>query len=155
MLGLGELRRVARILVADYAGNRIQALVQPDPGTLVLTTYGPGAGGGEASRRQLLLSCRPGLARVSRLERAPKAPAARSKFVQYLRAHCEGARVAGARIRNDDRQLGLRLSGPDGDFELLLALLGNRSNLYLLDAADVVVAASRPLAKTRSELRLG
>ena len=155
MLGLRELRRVARILEMEFAGSRVQAWVQPDSCALALNSYGASAAGGKSSRRVLLFSCRPEFARVSRLERAPVAPPTPSKFVQYLRAHCAGARISGAFLRNDDRQLVLRLSGPDGDFELLLALLGNRSNLYLLDAVGVLVATSRPLAETRAELRLG
>jgi predicted ribosome quality control (RQC) complex YloA/Tae2 family protein len=66
-----------------------------------------------------------------------------------------GGRIAGARLVDGDRQLALRVRAADGDYDLLLAIFGRRSNLYVLDAAGQLRAALRPLAETRSELSLG
>ncbi len=151
MLGLAELCRAARVLDAAIAGSRLQGVVQPDAASVVLTFYA----GADRGRAHVRLGCRPDSARVSQLASPPRAPARPPAFAQYLRAHLIGARLAGCALRAGDRQLALELEARDGRFELLLALLGRRSNLVLLDAAGRVVAALRPLADTRPELALG
>jgi predicted ribosome quality control (RQC) complex YloA/Tae2 family protein len=101
------------------------------------------------------LSCRPGSARVSLCAEPPRAGRAPGGFVQYLRAHVLGATVGGVRVVGDDRQIALRLCAREGEFDLLLAILGRRSNLVLLAADENIVAVLRPLADTRPELSLG
>ena len=59
------------------------------------------------------------------------------------------------RLLDEDRQLALALETPEAAHELLLQILPQRSNLYLLDAQRRVLAALRPLAETRPELALG
>ena len=92
---------------------------------------------------------------MSELSRAPHGVDPQPALAQYVRAHAVGGRIAGARLVDADRQLALRVRGTDGDCDLLLALFGRRSNLYVLDAAGALRAALRPLAETRSELSLG
>ncbi|MGE4607412.1 MAG: NFACT RNA binding domain-containing protein [Myxococcota bacterium] len=159
MLSLTELRRATPLLSALIEGHQVQRIVAPDPMSVVLTTYGAG-GGPEAGskRRHLRFSCRPGSARVSQLGAPAKSGSGQAPpntFTQYLRAHVDGARVGGIRLRNDDRQLAVQLVTTDAEFELLLSILGPRSNLYLLDAAGKLLASLRPLAETRPELKLG
>jgi predicted ribosome quality control (RQC) complex YloA/Tae2 family protein len=151
MLSLTELRRAATTLDAQISGHRIQAILQPDATSIVLTTYG----GGEVGRCHFRFSCRPRCARVSRLEAPPSSLPRPHAFVQYLRSHTSGARVGGARLIADDRQLALRLRSDEGDFDLLLAIFGARSNVYLLGADGSIVASLRPLSETRPELQLG
>ena len=81
----------------------------------------------------------------------PRPPA----FVQYLRSHTIGARVGGVRLIADDRQLALRLRTDVGDFDLLLAIFGARSNIYLLSVDGPIVVSLRPLNETRPELQIG
>jgi predicted ribosome quality control (RQC) complex YloA/Tae2 family protein len=85
----------------------------------------------------------------------PKAPSQLPAFSAYLRAHLARARLTSASLRGDDRQLALRFDAEGGEFVLLLCLFGRRSNLYLLDADDILVLALRPLSETRSELAIG
>jgi len=151
MLSLTELRRAARLLDAQISGHRVQAILQPDATSIGLTTYG----GGAAGRCHVLLSCRPRCARVSRLEAPPRSLPRPPAFAQYLRSHASGARVGGVRLLGDDRQLAVRLRTDEGDFDLLLAILGARSNVYLLGADGSIVASLRPLAETRPELAIG
>jgi len=151
MLSLTELRRAATTLDAQISGHRVQAILQPDATSIVLTTYG----GGEAGRCHFRFSCRPRCARVSRLEAPPGSLPRPLAFVQYLRSHISGARVGGARLIADDRQLALRLRSDEGDFDLLLAIFGARSNIYLLGADGSIAAALRPLSETRPELQIG
>jgi predicted ribosome quality control (RQC) complex YloA/Tae2 family protein len=103
----------------------------------------------------LLLCCDPEHARVSTPERMPRGGDAPPAFAQYVRAHLVGGRVGGVRLVAGDRQVALRVSTAEGDFDLLLAVFGRRSNLYVLDAEGRVRGALRPLAETRSELALG
>jgi predicted ribosome quality control (RQC) complex YloA/Tae2 family protein len=151
MLSLTELRRAASLLDAQISGHRIQAILQPDATSIVLTTYG----GGAVGRCHFRFSCRPRCARVSQLEAPlgsmPRPPA----FAQYLRSHISGARVGGARLIADDRQLALRLRTDAADFDLLLAIFGARSNIYILSADGSITASLRPLRATRPELQIG
>ncbi len=177
MLSLSELRRAARLLDTRFAGHRVERWVQPDGEQLALALYGrskrilaaqareadrskrilAGEEGepGEGAKRYLLLSARPGLARISEIGSLPKAPERPPAFVSYLRAHLARAVLRAARIVDDDRQLALRFEAREGRFELLLCIFGNRSNLYLLDDAGALVAALRPLEETRPELAPG
>jgi predicted ribosome quality control (RQC) complex YloA/Tae2 family protein len=154
VLSLREVERAADLLDRRVVGNRVQGIVQPDTHTLVLTLYG-GRSSDSAGRWHLLFSCSPTTARVSSPARPPHAPAAPPRFAQYLRAHLANARAGGARIIDGDRQLALRLHTREGDFDLLLAIFGRRSNLYVLDAQGSIVTALRPLAETRGDLAPG
>ena len=147
-LTLSELRRIARVLAETRVGARVAKVVQPARDELVLLLAG-------AERGWLLLSARPRAARLSTLDEAPAAPPAPPSFAQYLRAHLEGARLAAACVEGEERQVRLRFGGAEGEHSLLLSVLGPRSNLYALDAADRVAAALRPLAETRRDLALG
>ena len=155
MLSLAELRRAVRLLDARIGGHRLQAVAQPDERSLILTTYGGAAEARRGARQHVRLSCRPDSARVSLCAEPPRAGRAPGAFVQYLRAHVLGATVGGVRLVGDDRQIALRLRAREGEFDLMLALLGRRSNLVLLASDERIVAALRPLADTRPELSLG
>lgn len=155
MLTLAELERVAALLDRTLRGQRVQAAVQTERPALALTLYGRADGDEGGHRLHLLLSCDPETARVSQQERAPRGPDPQPAFAQYVRAHLVGGRVASARLVDADRQLALRVRGAAGDFDLLLALFGRRSNLYVLDGEGRVRASLRPLAETRPELALG
>jgi predicted ribosome quality control (RQC) complex YloA/Tae2 family protein len=154
LLSLRELRRATRLLDSALRGHRVQAIAQPDATSLVLTTWGAPAEGAQAHRQHLLLSCRPASARVALLpsgrDSLPSPPA----FAQRARALLLPSRVAGAELLGEDRVFALALEGRDGRFELLLQILPQRSNLYLLGEDRRVLAALRPLAETRPELEL-
>jgi predicted ribosome quality control (RQC) complex YloA/Tae2 family protein len=136
------------VLGEAFASARVAKVVQPGATELALLLHG-------RERRWLLLSARPRAARAAALAEAPAAPPSPPAFAQYLRAHYEGARLVGASVEGEDRQLRLRFEGAGGERSLLLSLLGPRSNLYALDAGDRVVAALRPLAETRRDLAFG
>ena len=153
MLSLRELERVGAILDRALRGHRVQAIVQPDDYTVALEVYG--REGEEATRRQLLLCCRPGSARVAYAPRARNAPGGPPRFAQYLRAHLRGARIEAVRLSGGERQLAFRLRTRDGDYDLMLAIFGRRSNIVVLDAEGRIVITLRPLSATRSELSIG
>jgi len=150
MMSLAELRRAVAVAERALAGARVERVIVPDERRVVLTLYVPR--GGDA---HLLLCADPATARLSLLTAKPAAPPSPPGFAQLLRARLGGARLAGASLLGGDRQALLRFEGAEGAHALLLALLGPRSNAYLLDAQERVVGALRPLAQTRRDLALG
>jgi predicted ribosome quality control (RQC) complex YloA/Tae2 family protein len=152
MLSLRELERVAGALEARFLGARLERAVQREAFELELTL----AGGAEASARGvLLLSCRPRTARAALREAPEPAPPSPPPFAQYLRSHLGGARLGAARLRDGDRILSLRFEAREASYELLLQLLGPRSNVYLLDAEGRLLLSLRPLEETRRDLTGG
>ena len=153
MLNLTELKRVAALLAECILGHRLQGVVQFDDRSAVLTIYGSG------EKRHLFFGCGRETARVSQLDAVPKALATPPAFVQYLRAHGVGGVIRSVELLDEDRQVSIRIEKRTdsglGGAEVVLSILGPRSNLYVLDAERVLVAAVRPLFETRTELALG
>jgi predicted ribosome quality control (RQC) complex YloA/Tae2 family protein len=156
MLSLRELRRAAHALDQMLAGHRLEKIVQHGGDRIVLSFRDQNSAvrAGRA-RRHVLFCCAPGSVRVSELKDPPPAPARPLAFAQYLRAHLDGSRFAGARILDEDRQLALALDTHEGRRELLLSILGGRSNLYLLSGTGCVEAFLRPLEVTMRGLARG
>jgi predicted ribosome quality control (RQC) complex YloA/Tae2 family protein len=155
VLSLCELRRAADIVNAAFAGHRVERFVEPRPGKLAISLYGRGGADASGGKRVLSFCCDPEVARIAEVEALPKAPQNPPAFVAYLRAHLSRARVLGAGLIGEDRQLAVHFEAKAGRFDLVLSILGNRSNLYILDRDGVIVAAQRAPADTRPELVLG
>ena len=124
MLSLCELRRAAGIVNASYAGHRVERFVEPGGGRIAMVLYGRAAEADSGAKRVLQLCCRPELARIGELDALPAAPQNPPAFVSYLRAHLSRARLLGADLLGDDRQLSLRLQAKEAEFELVLSILG-------------------------------
>lgn len=154
-MSLSELERAARILSEAFSGARVERWLQPDGERLVVTVYRRDPESGDGRKHHLLFSAAPEVARVSELGSTPKAADRPPALSAFLRAHLSRARLVRASIRGRDRQLVVRFEAREGDFELLLSLLGRRSNVYLLDADGVIRAVLRPLKETRPELSIG
>ena len=144
-----ELRRAARILGAKLAGARLDRVVQPDDFRLILVFRTPSA------NTPVLLSCRPEFARICTIAELPPAPPSLTSFAQFMRAHLIRSTFDHVSTSSQNRQVRIRLSALDGTSELILSLLGARSNVYLLDASAKLVHSMRRLDVTRSELMLG
>jgi predicted ribosome quality control (RQC) complex YloA/Tae2 family protein len=155
MLSLRELRRAGIAIDQIMSGHRVERIVQTAPLTLIITLYGRDADGSDGRKRHLLVSCAPGLGRVSLRAEKTVAPETPLPFARFLRARLPRAVLRGAALRGGDRQLVLHFESREGVFQLLLSLMGNRSNAYLLDAGDRVLAAMRPLEQTRRALAIG
>jgi predicted ribosome quality control (RQC) complex YloA/Tae2 family protein len=149
MLSLKEVRRAAGVLEARLSGTRLQRIVQADDYRLIMEFYG------QAVTHLVSLSCRSRFARISSLIEMPKAPPVPPAFAQYLRAHFGRAFFERITTAAHDRRAGIRLNSRTGAFEIVLSILGARSNIYLLDQDGVLLYAMRPLAETRRELVLG
>ncbi len=149
MLSLTELRRAARILEARLTGARLERVVQPDDFRLVLVFRAASV------NTPILLSCRPGFARLCVVGEIPAALPAPPSFAQFLRAHLLRSTLVAASVMSPNRQVRVRLATREGESELLLSLLGARSNIYLLDATENLVHSMRPLEATRKDLKIG
>lgn len=141
MLSLAELRRSIRLLERLVVGRRVQRVVQPDDDTLVLELYGFDEQAGQGGKSWLVLSAHRTLGRVGMLESTPTAPPWPPDFAAFLKARLNRAKLAGLRLVNDDRICGVLIEGREGAFELLLGLMGPRSNLYAVDAEGKVRAS--------------
>jgi predicted ribosome quality control (RQC) complex YloA/Tae2 family protein len=153
MLSLLELRRATAILEARLAGTHVERIIQSEDHSLVLTFAG--APRSEAGKRHVLLACSPEFARICILPAPPQAPPAPLSFAQYLKARLSRARFSAVAVLGDDRQAVINLRAAEGEFRLLLSILGPRSNIYLLDAAWILLYAMRPLEETRRDLVAG
>ena len=155
MLSRNELSRAARLLEGRLAGHRVEKIVQANEHRLQLSLYGPSAQGDGKQKCHLVFCCAPGLGRVSELDSKEKAPADVPRFAQYLKPRLRGAKLVEVALHPRERQLSLGFEASEERFELLLSLMGNRSNLYLLDGEGHVLACQRPLDKTRRTLSIG
>ena len=155
MLSLRELRRAAVALERLAVGHRLDRILQPDATSVVLCLSESDVRHGERAHLCILLSCRDQLGRVSELASPPVASKPAPPFCAFLKARLGRARLSGVRILGRDRQLALRFDAQDGSFDLVLSLLGRRSNLYLLDPGGALARTLRPLSQTRQELALG
>jgi predicted ribosome quality control (RQC) complex YloA/Tae2 family protein len=154
MLSLVELERAVGVLAEERTGARLERAIQRGSGELDLILSG-GAGRDSGDRAVVVLSCDARLARLGARAKAGPAPAKPLPFAQYLQAHLVGARLAAATILDRDRQAALAFEGAEGRFELVLSILGPRSNVYLLDGERRLLLSLRPLAETRRDLAGG
>jgi len=154
-LSLEELRRAAAILDRDFVGHRVERWVQPDDVSLAVSLYGREREAESGRKCFFVFSCRGPLSRIGAIARLPKAPERPPAFSSYLRAHLSRAVLEGARIVDDDRQLALRFRAREGEFELLLSVFGNRSNLYVLGASGQILSSMRHIGDLRPELKMG
>jgi predicted ribosome quality control (RQC) complex YloA/Tae2 family protein len=154
VLSLRELRRVAGRLERLLAGARLVRSLERGRHELVLV-FETGGRDAPRARHALLLSCRARLERLSLLAEVPSAPPRPGTLAQFLRAHLQGGRLENVRVAPGDRLVRLEVVTREGPWQLLLALMGGRSNVYVLDAEDRVRLALRPLERTRRDLALG
>ena len=155
MLSFPELRRAGTVIADRFSGHRLERIVQRNESSLVLSFYGAASSDEDSKKRHLVLSCAPSVGRVSEHAKSPSALQSPPPFQNFLKARILPSRLVGASLLGEDRQLALRLEAPKDEFILLLSLMGNRSNLYLLGADTTLLSALRPLAQTRRTLSIG
>jgi predicted ribosome quality control (RQC) complex YloA/Tae2 family protein len=162
---------VARELEAALAGAVLSRVVQTAPETLVLEWWGGAQRGEERLHRQrltpgrtrrLVLSADPEAPRVhltvraaSALRELPPSPGGPPRFAAYLRAHAEGARLAGVSCRPADRVLTLALARRDGErLALVVELLGSHAEILVLAPDGRIVTTLRQTGSARAGGRL-
>lgn len=155
MMSLTELRRTADLLEPVLTDSKLQRINQVDDFTLVLEFYGWDEELQTGAKKWLTLNVNPKLGYVAPAPELPEALPWPPEFAATLKKRIQRGKCAGVRIVNDDRMVALLIEGKEGSFELVLSLMGPRSNVYLLDLDGKLLGALRPLEKTRSELKLG
>ena len=149
MLSYRELQRAIEILNRALVGKRLQRVHYAEIYKLSLIFQD------SAERVCVLISSRPDFARISVLKEPPGTSSADSSFVEYVRAHLIRGNLERIRLSSGDRQAGILIRTDEGTFELVLSILGRRSNVYLLSPDRRLIHALRPLDETRHELQLG
>jgi predicted ribosome quality control (RQC) complex YloA/Tae2 family protein len=137
------------------AGARLQRLVQSDEHSLCLEFYGWDDSSDAGAKRVVLLSCHPQFGRITTAAAMPKAPKWPPSFAAFLKSRLGRDKLTRLRIIDDDRQVGLRFEGKDGGLEIVLSLMGPRSNIFALDLEGKLLAAMKPLNTTRNDLHIG
>ncbi len=126
------LEQIVAELAAEITGAAIAKIHQPAEDCLVLRLWN--------GRRNLKLLIRVGEgARLHLTEQNFTNPFHPPRFCQLLRARLR--RLETIRLPTSDRIVELLFSGIDQDYRLICELIGARSNLYLVDAAGLLVDA--------------
>ena len=129
MLYMLDLQRAARILRMSLPGHALKRVVQSGAASLVCTFIDS-----HKNKTRILLSCDPDFARICTVEESDYGNIPAGSFHEFIRAHIEGAVVAGIGMSDRNRQVGLELESRTESWTLCLSILGARSNIYLIDA---------------------
>ncbi len=147
MMSLRELDRAAETLDSGLRGARVQRVTATAPRDLWLVLR-------DAGREQhgVQLCVEPARARLLQGPPPKGESVAAAGFVDLLRARLKGQTLRRVELPWRDRLIALRF---DNDLVLMLAVMGPRSNLLLLDESGRVLGSLRPLAETHRGLRPG
>jgi predicted ribosome quality control (RQC) complex YloA/Tae2 family protein len=138
------LRAVAGELAAQIVGGRIDPIIAPTPQAVAMGCYNAG------QNRWLLISAHPQLARVHLIPTKPqKLITEPSAFVMLLRKYLEGARVHAVRAVPWERIIELDVghaSTPQLDVTVIVEVMGNLSNIMLVDRDRMILGALHPVS---------
>ena len=126
-----QLQHVVAELNPLLSGARISKIYQPDAELLVFKLRA----GYENMR--LLLSCEPGQGRLHLTTQELLNPQQPPRFCQLLRSRIK--RINRLKIVNNDRIVQFDCSGQQGSTSLMLELIGNSSNMILLNDQGVII----------------
>ena len=127
------LTALRRELENSLLGAKIDRISMPEKDVLILSVHSR-----EQGSRRVLISVRPGSARISLTEQTMENPAQPPMFCMLLRKYLIGARITALEQPLGERLLILRLDTVDelncrGEKTLVLELMGKGLNLLLLD----------------------
>ena len=125
------IKHVVTELVEQVAGARVSKIHQPSPAVFILKLWT----GRETLR--LLLSADGRKSRLHLTEQTWPNPHIPPRFCQLLRARI--SRVLSISVINNDRIVKLACTGKDGDCSLILELIGNRTNMILINSDGVII----------------
>ncbi len=132
--------------------GRVNRVYQPSDWELVLHVY---AGGRE---RRLLVSVHPQWARIHLTRLPTENPGTPPAFCMLLRKHLEGARLLGIEQPDWERLCRLRFGAVDelglpAERVLVAEVMGQHSNVVLLDGQGKILDAMRRVSLTRNPYR--
>ena len=127
------LTALRRELENSLLGAKIDRISMPEKDVLILSVHSR-----EQGSRRVLISVRPGSARISLTEQTLENPPQPPMFCMLLRKYLIGARITALEQPLGERLLILRLDTVDelncrGEKTLVLELMGKGLNLLLLD----------------------
>ena len=139
------LTALRRELTGPLTGAKVDRIGMPEKDLLILSLRTR-----EAGTVKLLISLRPGSARIHRTQQSFENPAQPPMFCMLLRKHLLGARITGIEQPEGERLVTLRFDASDElDFRtertLWLELMGKGINLILADAEGRILDCTRRL----------
>jgi predicted ribosome quality control (RQC) complex YloA/Tae2 family protein len=134
-------------LRAGYLGAFVDQVYQPEELLVVLAFTGRGP------RRFWLFSSDARWARSHETRTRRPSPEHPPNFCMLLRKHLDGARLTEVEQVRFDRILRLRFRRGEETRTLIHEVMGRHSNLILLDDADVVLGAVKPVPPSQTRVR--
>ncbi len=123
-------------------GCRVDKISQPSRDELVVLLRSA------AFHKKLLISARPGMARIHFTEQNPENPAVPPMFCMLMRKHLSGAKLLYVEQTGADRVINLIFSATDemGDrkrLSLCAELIGNQANIILINEDGKIIDSTR------------
>lgn len=134
-------------------GARLQRIAQTDDHTLILGLYRSqnSANNDLASENPLAIIWHPEFARMHLLARRPSSPKNPTSLTMTLRKFVSEGRIAFIRQRGLDRIVDIGISAPEGDFQLVIELMGRHSNVILVDSQRKILACAKHISPKQSK----
>ena len=126
-LRLIDLEAVIAEIQPVVTGGWIQKIHQPQDLSLTLDVRSPGA------TVTLVICAEPRLARLHFISKKYPNPPTPPPFCQFLRSHLEGGRIEAMTQQPGDRLVYVNIRKDDNTYILVIALLGNQANVFLLN----------------------
>ncbi len=137
-ISLNECTAVLQEFSPVLTGGAIQKIHQPQPFTLSFDIRVPG------ESFILLISVEPRFARLHLATKKLENPQTPLGFCQYLRSHLEGGRIESIRQEPGDRIVFFNIVKSLHRYGLVVALTGNQSNVFVLNAEKVILRSLKP-----------
>ncbi|MEX0830837.1 MAG: NFACT family protein [Nitrospirales bacterium] len=142
-ISLVDLETVLAEIQPVLMGGWIQKIHQPHDLALTVDVRSPGAS------VMVSISVEPRLARLHFVSYKYPNPPTPPPFCQFLRSHLEGGRIEEIRQEPGDRLVYLTIQKDTITYRLVIALLGNRANVLLLNEQNLVL---RSLKESRFQI---
>ena len=142
-LNLTDLATVLVEIQPVLMGGRIQKIHQPQDLTVTLDVHSPG------TSVMVYICVEPRLARLHFVSKKFPNPPTPPPFCQFLRSHLEGGRIEEITQQPGDRLVFVKIRKDEKVYILVVALLGNRANVLLLNDKHMLL---RSLKESRFQI---
>jgi len=142
-LNLADLETVLAEIQPVLIGGWIQKIHQPLDLALTVDVRSPG------TSIMVYICAEPRLARLHFVSKKYPNPPTPPPFCQFLRSHLEGGRIEEITQYPGDRLVYIKIRKDERAYKLVIALLGNRSNVLLLNEKHLLL---RSLKESRFQI---
>ena len=142
-LNLLDLETVLAEIQPTAIGGWVQKIHQPQDLAITLDVRTSGAS------IVVFICAEPRLARLHFVSKKYPNPPTPPPFCQFLRSHLEGGRIEEIRQQPGDRLVYVKIKKDEKSFILVIALLGNRANVLLLNEKHMLL---RSLKESRLQI---